>query len=47
MGNVAGLVDEVGKLSDEERTTFLTELVAKQNVLWLSGAVRRSRTSSA
>ena len=40
MGNVAGLVDEVGKLSDEERTTFLTELVAKQNVLWLSGAVK-------
>jgi large subunit ribosomal protein L7/L12 len=40
MGNVAGLVDEVGKLSDEERTTFLTEMVAKQNVLWLSGAVK-------
>src|SRR5688572_29079169 len=40
MGNVAGLVDEVAKLSDEERTTFLTELVAKQNVLWLSGAVK-------
>ena len=40
MGNVAGLVDEVGKLSDDERTTFLTELVAKQNVLWLSGAVK-------
>jgi large subunit ribosomal protein L7/L12 len=40
MGNVAGLVDEVGKLSDEERTSFLTELVAKQNVLWLSGAVK-------
>jgi large subunit ribosomal protein L7/L12 len=40
MGNVAGLVDEVAKLSDEERTTFLTEMVAKQNVLWLSGAVK-------
>jgi large subunit ribosomal protein L7/L12 len=40
MGNVAGLVDEVAKLSDDERTTFLTEMVAKQNVLWLSGAVK-------
>jgi large subunit ribosomal protein L7/L12 len=40
MGNVAGLVDEAGKLSDEERTQFLTEFVAKQNVLWLSEAVK-------
>ncbi len=40
MGNVAGLVEEVGKLADEERTQFLTEFVAKQNVLWLSGAVK-------
>ena len=40
MGNVAGLVDEVGKLADEERTQFLTEFVAKQNVLWLSTAVK-------
>jgi len=40
MGNVAGLVDEASKLSDEERTTFLAEFVAKQNVLWLSGAVK-------
>ena len=39
MGNVAGLVEEAGKLTDEERTAFLTDLVAKQNVLWLSGAV--------
>ncbi len=40
MGNVVGLVDEVGKLADDERTQFLTEFVAKQNVLWLSGAVK-------
>jgi len=40
MGNVAGLVDEVGKLSDEERTQFLTEFVAKQNVLWLANTVK-------
>ena len=41
MGNVAGLVDEAGKLSDEERTEFLAEFVAKQNVLWLAGAVKK------
>ncbi len=40
MGNVAGLVDEVGKLSDEERTQFLTDFVAGQNVLWLANAVK-------
>jgi large subunit ribosomal protein L7/L12 len=40
MGNVAGLVDEAGKLTDEERTQFLAEFVAKQNVLWLSTAVK-------
>jgi len=40
MGNVAGLVEEVGKLADDERTQFLTEFVAKQNVLWISGAVK-------
>jgi len=40
MGNVAGLVDEASKLSDEERTSFLAEFVAKQNVLWLSTAVK-------
>ena len=40
MANVAGLVDEAGKLTDEERTAFLTEFVAKQNVLWLAGAVK-------
>src|SRR2546423_5824888 len=41
MGNVAGLVDEASKLSDEERTSFLAEFVAKQNVLWLSTAVKK------
>ena len=40
MANVAGLVDEVGKLTDDERTQFLTEFVAKQNALWISGAVK-------
>ena len=41
MGNVAGLVDEASKLTDEERTEFLAEFVAKQNVLWLSTAVKK------
>lgn len=40
MGNVAGLVEEANKLSDQERVEFLGEFVAKQNVLWLSGAVK-------
>ena len=44
MGNVAGLVEEVGKLADAERTEFLTEFVAKQNVLWLSEAVKALET---
>jgi large subunit ribosomal protein L7/L12 len=44
MGNVAGLVEEVGKLADDERTQFLTEFVAKQNVLWLSEAVKALET---
>jgi large subunit ribosomal protein L7/L12 len=41
MGNVAGLVEEAGKLSDDERSEFLAEFVAKQNVLWLSTAVKK------
>jgi large subunit ribosomal protein L7/L12 len=44
MGNVAGLVEEAGKLSDQERTEFLAEFIAKQNVLWLSGAVKALET---
>ena len=40
MGNVAGLVEEAGKLSEQERTEFLADFIGKQNVLWLSGAVK-------
>jgi len=40
MGNVATVVDEANKLSDQERVEFLGEFVAKQNVLWLSQAVK-------
>ena len=40
MGNVAGLVDEVSKLEDAERTQFLAEFISKQNLLWVSGAVK-------
>jgi large subunit ribosomal protein L7/L12 len=41
MANVAGLVEEASKLSDDERSEFLAEFVAKQNVLWLSTAVKK------
>ena len=40
MADVAALVEETGKLSDDDRKSFLTEFVAKQNVLWLSEAVK-------
>ena len=40
MGNVSGLVDEVSKLEDAERTQCLAEFISKQNVLWVSGAVK-------
>jgi large subunit ribosomal protein L7/L12 len=40
MGSVAELVDQVNKLSDPEKTEFVAEFVAKQNVLWLSGTVK-------
>lgn len=40
MGNVTGLLDEAGKLSDEERTQFLSEFVSKQSLLWVAGAVK-------
>jgi len=40
MGNVSGLVDEVGKLEDAERTQFLAEFISRQNLLWVSGAVK-------
>ena len=44
MGNVTGILDEVQKLTDEERTQFLSEFVGRQNVLWLSGAVKALET---
>jgi large subunit ribosomal protein L7/L12 len=40
MADVNTLVDEVGKLSDEDRTKFLTEFLGKQNVLWLSKSIK-------
>jgi large subunit ribosomal protein L7/L12 len=40
MANVSGLVDEVSKLEDAERTQFLAEFISKQNLLWVSGAVK-------
>ena len=40
MANVQGLVDDVCKLSDEERIQFHNEFMAKQNLLWVSTAVK-------
>lgn len=40
MADVKNLVEEVNKLSDEDRTTFLTEFLAGQKVLWLSNAIK-------
>lgn len=44
MSDVATLVGQVSKLSDDDKTAFLTEFVAGQNVLWLSGAVKALET---
>ena len=40
MSDVNTLVEQAGKLSDTDRTAFLTEFLSKQNVLWLSTAIK-------
>jgi large subunit ribosomal protein L7/L12 len=40
MSDVNSLVDQANKLSEEDRTAFLTEFVSKQNVLWLSKTIK-------
>jgi large subunit ribosomal protein L7/L12 len=40
MSDVNTLVDQVSKLSDEDRTKFLTDFLSKQNVLWLSKSIK-------
>ena len=40
MSDVNGLLEEVGKLDDAQKTEFLGEFVAKQNVLWLSNTIK-------
>ena len=40
MSDVNGLLEEVGKLDDAQKTEFLGEFVAKQNVLWLSETIK-------
>ena len=40
MSDVNTLVEQAGKLSDADRTAFLTEFLSKQNVLWLSTAIK-------
>lgn len=40
MADLNVLLEEMQKLSDEERAQFATELVSRQNVLWLSNWVK-------
>jgi large subunit ribosomal protein L7/L12 len=40
MSDVNTLVEQASKLNDADRTAFLTEFLSKQNVLWLSGAIK-------
>ena len=40
MADVAELVKQVSALGDEERMSFMVDLVAGQNVLWLAGTVK-------
>lgn len=40
MSDVNTLVEQVSKLSDEDRTKFLTDFLSKQNVLWLSKSIK-------
>lgn len=40
MADVNSLLSEVNKLSDDEKTAFLTEFLAGQKVLWLSKSIK-------
>jgi large subunit ribosomal protein L7/L12 len=40
MADVKSLIEEAGKLKDEERTQFLTEFLAEQKVAWLANAIK-------
>jgi large subunit ribosomal protein L7/L12 len=40
MADVVELVKQVSALSDEEKTTFITDFVSGQTALWLAGAVK-------
>lgn len=40
MADVAELVKQVSGLSDEDKTAFVAEFVAGQNVLWLANTVK-------
>lgn len=44
MAEVNALLDEVQKLSDEEKSQFTTELISRQTVLWLAGFVKNLET---
>ncbi len=41
MGNIAAILEESAKLSEEERSDFLVEFVSQQNVLWVANAVKK------
>ncbi len=40
MSDVNTLVDQVSKLSDEDRTKFLTEFLSKQTMLWAANSIK-------
>lgn len=40
MADVKSLVDEANKLTEEDRTAFLTEFLSAQKVLWLANAIK-------
>ena len=44
MADVNALLENVQKLSDEEKSQFATELVSKQSVLWLANWVKTLET---
>lgn len=44
MPEVNVLLEEAGKLSDEDKAAFMADLIGRQSVLWLSGFVKTLET---
>jgi large subunit ribosomal protein L7/L12 len=40
MADINQMLEDAQKLSEEDRTKFLTEFISRQNVLWLSNLVK-------